>query len=192
VKTLAFCGFKDKRIWLYAVIKSLAQIYNVKIVTNSPYFKSLNPDYDFEYEMAGCAIQVVKDDYSNLDELIEIEGFNYVIYDCVDNLPDYLDYVVILDNLHYYEDLLEPFDQSKMKIYRPVAGAAKDPLNIIQSVPASQVVALLEKIEETRNISYVSTNGKVTMSMISMLSDLLEVPAKELMKFLKRKKPIIF
>lgn len=180
LKIFGICGFGDKRAWIFSFISTLGQIEKTMFITNNPMYKQLSESYTSEFEIAGIKIVVISGDYTSLNSYIDTYGYEFIIYDCIDNTPEYLDYILVLDNLDFYREQL-PDDNKRIWIEKSLEDG-----NIVTS-PFAELEKFITKIEKDK-VLYPITVYKHLKSVSIIISEMLDIPYKEAKKYYKKSK----
>lgn len=182
---IAIMGFRDKRHIFYSLLKILSNIGRVAFITPNPCYKQLSEDFSSEFEIEDTDILIVENLY-DVDTMLDLENYDFVIWDCLTELPEKIELLLMIDHPDMYRAAINELD-SKPK-YQFIAKGENALKNekIISIIKASSVEEILTKVEKDR-VWYPITGFVHNKSMSELLCSSTGINKNKLLSYLKRR-----
>ena len=181
---ICLLGFTDKRPVFYSLLKALGQVGRTLFITPNLQYSQLSESYEQDFEVMGARIICEPISFGEILAEIEQEEYNYIVYDCLVEIPEKVDIALIHDNLEYYRDLLEGIDEETYRIFINKALTAEK-ANTYSMVPAALLEKTCRQIEQTKlPCPFPSSDHNKMISLL--LGQILKMPPASIIKYLKR------
>jgi hypothetical protein len=181
---ICLLGFTDKRPAIYSLIKVLGQVGRTLLISPNIQFTQLSEEYEQNFEVMGVHIICEPISFGEILSEIDIEEFNYIIFDCMVEVPEMIDVALIQDNLEYYRELLDGTDEDAFKLFINKELTAEKG-NTYAMVSAATLESTCRKIENAK-LPYPFPSSGHNKLMSALLSQILQMPQQNILKFLKK------
>ena len=181
---ICLLGFTDKRPVIYSLLKVLGQVGRSIFITPNLQYSQLSENYEQDFEMMGVRIVCEPISFGEILAELELEEYNYIIFDCIVEIPENPNIILIQDNLEYYRDLLESEDEETYQVFTNKALTAEKE-HTYTIVSAAQLEKTCHQIEKNRkSYSFASLAHNKMMSLL--LGQILQMSPVSVLKYLKR------
>ena len=181
---ICLLGFTDKRPIIYSLLKVLGQVGRTLLISPNMQFSQLSEDYVQDFEVMGVRVICEPISFGEILAEIDLEEFNYIIFDCIVELPEKVDIVLIQDNLDYYRDLLEATDEEAYLLFINKA-LTSEKGNVYTIVPAAMLEKTCAQIESNK-LPYPFPSSAHNKMMAALLGKILQMPPLNILKYLKK------
>lgn len=179
-------GFRDKRHIIYSILKILGDVGRTIFITQNPCYIQLSENFSMEFEINDIDVIVSKDSFLDIYELIELDEYDFCIWDCITEIPTKVNLAVLADHGSIYREAFEELIEKPCNIFAVKEEVKKNEIPIV-FIKASSVEDVLTKIEKDR-ILYSIPNNVHNKSISSMLSKATGISQRKLLETLKPKK----
>lgn len=182
---IVIMGFRDKRHIIYSILKILSPVGRTVFITTNPCYRQLSEDYSPEFEIGDTDVLVLNESLYSACEILELEVYDYLIWDAVVEVPENVDLSIMTDHEELYRSELEELNiKPKFKFIENKTAAKKDE-KTVTFVKASAVEEILTKIETDR-IFYPITSYAHNKTMSEILSAATGMEKSKLTAYLKK------
>lgn len=181
---ICLLGFTDKRPVIYSLLKVLGQVGRTLLISPNLQFSQLSEDYEQDFEVMGVRIICEPISFGEILMEIDLEEYNYIVFDCIVELPEMIDVALIQDNLNYYTDLLEVVDEETYLLFINKALTAEKG-NMYMMASAAALEKTCMQIEQ-KKLPYPFTSSVHNKMMSALLGKILQMPPQSVLKYLKK------
>lgn len=183
---ITILGHSDKRHIIYTMLRMLKYSGRVCLITNNPQYRQLSIDFEDDFLISDVQV-LIAEDPDEVADYHELDGYDYIIYDCLLSIPEEMDVVIIMDHVKTYETFMDEHDIPDIPTYVPKdAEVGKGNYTKVPFIPASLVEPQLRAIENSYKLLPIN-NSTHNKCMSSLLSGITKIPAAKLMATLKQK-----
>lgn len=184
---IAVMGFRDKRHIMYSMLKILSPMGRTAFITTNPCYRQLSEDFSAEFEIGDTDFLVLSESLYGAADILDIESYDFVIWDAVTEVPEKIDLSIIIDHEDLYRQAIDELSEKpKFKYVENKASAKKDEKAAV-FVKASAVEDILTKIETDREF-YPITSYTHNKTMGEMLSMAMGIEKSKIISYLKKGK----
>lgn len=181
---ICLLGFSDKRPVIYSLLKVLGQVGRTLLVSPNLQFSQLSEEYEQDFEVMGVRVICEPISFGEILAEIDLEEFNYVVFDCIVEVPEKIDIALIQDNLNYYRDLLDGFDEETYLLFINKA-LTSEKGNTYMMASAASLEKTCTQIEKMK-LPYPFTSSPHNKMMSALLGKILQMPPPNILKYLKK------
>lgn len=179
---IGIIGLSDKRHVIYTLIRVLGGLSSTVVFTPNKQYLYMSEDFVNDFELNDIRMVVCDDDdLDSLDEEeFDFEGFEYIVYDILTEIPSKLDVAVIMDHRDKYTSELENLELEDIPIYSIGEFSAADAFSSekkIKLTPASAVEPVLQEMYKTRQIKPFKNSG-FNKSMCTLVCEVTGLPSR--------------
>lgn|GEM_PF-2774209 len=181
---ICLLGFTDKRPVIYSLLKVLGQVGRTLLVSPNLQFSQLSEDYEQDFEVMGVHVICEPISFGEILAEVDLEEFNYIVFDCIVELPEKIDVALIQDNLDYYRDLLEVADEETYLLFINKA-LSPEKGNTYMMASAASLEKTCAQIER-KKLPYPFASSIHNKMMSALLGEILQTPPQNILKYLKK------
>ena len=181
---ICLLGFTDKRPVIYSLLKVLGQVGRTLFISPNLQFSQLAEHYEQDFEIMGARVVCEPISFGEILSGLDIEEYNYIIFDCLVEVPEKIDIAIIHDNLDYYRDLLDGTDEETFRLFINKS-LTKEKVNTFVMIPAAAVEKTCQQIENIK-LPFPFASWAHNKMMSLLLGQILQMPPANAMKYLKR------
>jgi hypothetical protein len=181
---ICLLGFTDKRPVIYSFLKVLGQAGRTLLISPNLQYSQLSEHYEQDFEVMGVRVVCEPISFGEILSELETEEYNYIVFDCLVEVPEKIDIALIQDNLEYYRELLDGTDEETYKLFINKS-ITTEKTNTFIMVPAATVEKTCQQIEKLKQ-PYPFASSAHNKMMSSLLGQILQMPPANILKYLKR------
>lgn len=181
---ICLLGFTDKRPVVYSLLKVLGQVGRTLFVSPNLQFTQLSEEYEQDFEVMGVRIICEPVSFGEILAEVDEEEYNYIIFDCIVEVPEMIDVALIQDNLDYYRELLEGTDEETYLLFINKSLTVEKG-NTYMMASAAALEKTCAQIE-SKKLAYPFSSYAHNKMMAALLSQVLQMPPPNILKYLKR------
>lgn len=184
-KNIALCGFRDKRHIVYSMLKLLSNIGRTVFITTNPCYIQLSKEFVSEFEIDDISFYVLCEGLESASDYIDLEGYDFYIWDCLVETPNNIDMAIIVDHSELYREAFKELEKKPANIYIVKGEQAKKDEISISLIKASVVEDTLTQIE-TELIWFPIPNNAHNKTLANVLSKAIGISQGKLLENLRK------
>jgi len=103
---ICLVGFQDKRAVIYTALLIFSKMGSTALISPSPSYRLMDNERREEFSSLGIDYFLRNEGVLDAEEDIDKSLYSYIIYDCVDELPSEVDFILVCDTQDYFKSLL--------------------------------------------------------------------------------------